>query len=341
MTSERIALVLGATGGIGGEVARRLATQGWTVRALHRHADAMAKDPRHNPGWTWIPGDALSSRDVAAAADGAAVIVHAVNPPGYRNWGQWVLPMIDNTIAAAQRHGARILLPGTVYNYGPDVFPDPDETAPQNPITRKGLIRVEMERRLENAATRGARVLIVRAGDYFGPRARSNWFSQGLIKVGRPVTAITNPGRRGIGHQWAYVPDVAETMVQLLERDATLESFARFHMLGHWDEDGLRMIETIRRVVGDPALPVRALPWSVIRLASPFVPLLRELTEMRYLWQTPLRLGNARLVATLGAEPHTPLEQAVRATLTGLGCREDDERPAGRGAIREAEDPSA
>ncbi len=44
MTSNKIALVLGATGGIGGEVARRLTARGWTIRALHRHpATAPAK----------------------------------------------------------------------------------------------------------------------------------------------------------------------------------------------------------------------------------------------------------------------------------------------------------
>ena len=41
---------------------------------------------------------------------------------------------------------------------------------------------------------------------------------------------------------------------------------------------------------------------------------------MRYLWREPLRLDNARLVAFLGAEPHTPLDEAVRETLEGLGC---------------------
>ena len=46
----------------------------------------------------------------------------------------------------------------------------------------------------------------------------------------------------------------------------------------------------------------------------------REMMEMRYLWQRPVRLGNARLVAALGAEPHTPLERAVRTTLASLGC---------------------
>jgi hypothetical protein len=66
-----------------------------------------------------------------------------------------------------------------------------------------------MERRLHRAPVAGARVLIVRAGDFFGPRAGNNWFSQGLVKPGKPVTAIIYPGRSGIGHQWAYLPDVA------------------------------------------------------------------------------------------------------------------------------------
>ena len=81
--------------------------------------------------------------------------MHAVNPPGYRNWGTLVLPMLANSIAAARAAGARILLPGTVYNYGPDAWPLLREDAPQHPETRKGAIRVEMERRLEAAAAGG------------------------------------------------------------------------------------------------------------------------------------------------------------------------------------------
>jgi nucleoside-diphosphate-sugar epimerase len=46
----------------------------------------------------------------------------------------------------------------------------------------------------------------------------------------------------------------------------------------------------------------------------------RELQEMRYLWRTPLHMDNTRLIEVLGKEPHTPLEQAVEATLSGLGC---------------------
>ncbi len=231
MTQERIALVLGATGGIGSEVAWRLRGRGWSVRALHRDAARMAD--RTQAGLSWVQGDAMRAEDVVAAARGGALIVHAVNPPGYRNWGELVLPMLENTIAAARASGARILFPGTVYNYGPDAFANIDETSPQNPVTRKGAIRVEMERRLRIAAETGVKTLIVRAGDFFGPKVGNSWFAQGLVKPGRPVASVSYPGKRNIGHHWAYLPDVAETMVRLAERE-DLAAFATFNMKGHW-----------------------------------------------------------------------------------------------------------
>ena len=106
---ERIALVLGATGGIGRAVARRLLDAGWTVRALVRAESAARLPARLIP----FIGDALNGETVAHAAQGAQLIVHAVNPPGYRDWDRLVLPMLDNTIAAARANAARVLLPGT------------------------------------------------------------------------------------------------------------------------------------------------------------------------------------------------------------------------------------
>ncbi|MDR7307049.1 SDR family oxidoreductase [Rhodoferax saidenbachensis] len=313
------ALVLGATGGIGGEVARQLVEAGWKVRALRRGA---AQATEQKDGIEWVRGDAMNRADVLAAAQGCAVIVHAVNPPGYRRWAQVVLPMVDNTIAAAQAQGATIVLPGTVYNFGPDAFPLLREDSPQNPVTRKGAIRVELERRLRQASGQGCKVIVVRAGDFFGPKVTNSWFSQGLVKPNLPVKAISLPGAPGVGHQWSYVPDVARTMVALLQRRDTLEPFAAFHMQGHWDADGTQMAASIRRVVtrrGGAQPKVSAFPWWLMTLAAPFVATLRELREMRYLWKTPVGMHNAKLLAVLGHEPHTPLDQAVEAALVGMG----------------------
>jgi nucleoside-diphosphate-sugar epimerase len=319
MTARGTVLVLGATGGIGGEVARQLRDAGWDVRALRRGS----REPRERrDGIEWLRGDALNREDVVAAAQGCSVIVHAVNPPGYRRWSELVLPMLDNTIAAAAAERATIVLPGTVYNYGPSAFPTLKEESPQEPRTRKGAIRVEMERRLQSFAQGGGRVLIVRAGDFFGPAAGNNWFSQGLVRPGRAVTRISNPGAPGVGHQWAYIPDVARTMVQLLARRDSLPPFATFHMAGHWDPDGMQMPQAIQRVVARRAgfePPVARFPWMLLRLAAPFVTTFRELLEMRYLWRVPVRLDNSRLRSVLGEESHTPLDDAVEATLVALG----------------------
>jgi nucleoside-diphosphate-sugar epimerase len=321
MTSERIALVLGATGGIGAEIARALHASGWQVRALHRNPAALEAAGRLDSRFAWLRGDAMSREDVLAAANGVALIVHAVNPPGYRNWQTLVLPMIDNTIAAARKSGARIVLPGTVYNYGPDAFPVLTERSAQRPGTRKGALRVELERRLEAAAAEGVRSLIVRAGDFFGPSGHGNsWLSGAMIKPGSAVRSVIYPGRRGVGHQWAYMPDVAQTILRLLDRDARLPAFATYHMRGHWDEDGTMMVAALGRASGRDTIKVRAFPWPLVWLLQPFSTLFREMQEMRYLWREPIRMDNARLVAALDAEPHTPWDEAVRTTLAALRC---------------------
>ncbi|MFZ0267993.1 NAD-dependent epimerase/dehydratase family protein [Caulobacter sp.] len=325
-TEQRIALVIGATGGIGGEAASALIRHGWTVRALTRRAQPG------RAGIEWIEGDAMVAADVARAARGVQLIVHAANPPGYKNWGKLVLPMIDNTIAAAKVEGARILLPGTVYNFGLETFPLIDETAPQAPTTRKGKIRVEMERRLKAASAQGAPVLIVRAGDFFGPHAGNNWFGQAVVKSGAPVKSVTEPSAKGLAHAWAYLPDLAETMARLLDHADRLAAFEVFHFGGHmlaWGE----MAASVRRVTGQPKLPVMSFPWWLVVALSPMVRIFGEMAEMRYLWRAPLVLDDRKLQAFLGDVPQTPLDSAVAASLRGLGCL-DHPLPAGEGGTR-------
>ena len=109
-------------------------------------------------------------------------------------------------------------------------------------------------------------------------------------------------------------------MVRLLEHEHALAPFDSYHMAGHWDADGRQMIEAIRRASGRPDLPVKRFPWWLLTLGAPVVPLFREMREMRYLWEQPVRTRNQRLLARLGSEQHTPLDVAVRDTLVGLGC---------------------
>jgi nucleoside-diphosphate-sugar epimerase len=343
-------LVIGATGGMGGAVTRALLQQGWPVRAMTRHVDMarlVAAGDAACQGMAavqWVQGDAMNAADVQRAAQGVGYIVHAANPPRYARWRELAMPMLAHALAAARATGARLMLPGNVYNFGPDVYGLPQasqhgvaESAPQQPLTRKGAVRVEMEQMLREASEDRAqpvRSLVLRAGDFFGGHAPSSWFGTLLVKPGQPLRKVTYPGEPDVGHAWAYLPDLADTLVRLMALDVQqpgrLASFEVLHFGGHWLPCGIEMAQAIVRVglaaheaaaPGVPAkLPIKPLPWALLALVSPFVEVLREMREMRYLWQVPLRLDNRKLLALLGQECHTALDEAVLASLQALGC---------------------
>ncbi len=211
--SGRTALVIGPTGGIGRAVAATLIAHGWRVRGLHRDPERAKATAANELPIAWVKGDAMRAADVGAAAAGARLIFHGANPPGYKRWRELAIPMLANAIAAAKANDARLIFPGNVYNFGSDAGAVVGENAPQNPATRKGRVRVEMERMLAAAAEDGGRSLVIRAGDFLAPSGGS-WFSAVMVKPGKPVQSITYPGRRDIGHAWAYLPDLAETIAR-------------------------------------------------------------------------------------------------------------------------------
>lgn len=319
MTSQTRLLVIGATGGIGSEVAKAARAAGWTVRAMHRSPKKAARSMA-GLDVEWVRGDAMRARDVIRAAKDCDIIFHGANPPGYRKWKQLAIPMLRNTITAAEAVNARIAFPGNVYVYGDDAFPVLGEDAPQHPTTEKGNIRVEMEYMLRRTPQPA---LIVRAGDFFGPHAPGSWVGSGMTKPGKPVSSVMYPGDPATLHAFAYLPDLAETFIRLLRKWECIGTGCDvFHFGGHTvgGDTHVSFPDALRKAAGVPDAPVRKLPWMMLAIAGLFSETYRELVKMRYLWNTPHRLDNTKLVAAIGEEPHTPLDEALRITLAGHGC---------------------
>ena len=91
--------------------------------------------------------------------------------------------------------------------------------------------------RVKTPATRTCRRLLRAAHG-------NSWFAQGLIKRGRPATSLY-PGQPDVGHAWAYLPDVAATIVRLIERERDLAEIDVFHFGGHWFEAGIEMAHAV------------------------------------------------------------------------------------------------
>ena len=221
--------------------------------------------------------------------------------------------------------GAHLLFPGNVYNFGAGMPAVLAPDTPQRPTTGKGLIRVDLEQQLAQAARHhGFAATVIRAGDFFGAGSGS-WLDQVIVKK-LPQGRVTWPGSRDAPHAWAYLPDLAQAFVRVAETTPATAGgrYECLHFAGHTvtGQDWLAALTDVAWEQGwlpaDGALRTGTLPWGMMRLLSPFNATVASLLEMRYLWDLPHALDGAALARRIGSEPHTPFGDAVRTAILAL-----------------------
>lgn len=315
-------LVLGAAGRLGRTVATAFLAAGWQVRGLVRPGGAG----RLPAGVVAVAADATDEAAVVAAAMGTDVIFHGLNP-AYTNW-ESVLPMGDIVVAAAKASGATILFPGNVYAFGAGMPARLTPETPEAPTTTKGHIRQSLEQRFRDASTtHRVQTIILRAGDFFGGDGPGTWFDLAIIKDLGKSLAKGDVG--GVAwptadleriHAWAYLPDLAATFVALAEQRRALPAFRAFHFEGH-NVTGAAFLAAIDAAVvarGHAPLRRSTIPWWSYRLVGPFLPIVKAILEMRFLWETPHALVDDGLAGIIGPVPHTPLAVAAAAVTDTL-----------------------
>lgn len=192
-------------------------------------------------------------------------------------------------------------------------------------------MELELSRAADAAAAGrpgGCRSTVIRAGDFFGG-GTGNWFD---LAIAKDISkgSIVWPGRRvDVPHAWAYLPDLAKVFVAVAavperRESASRAPFERLHFAGH-TATGAELLEALEAAGSAVCRPAPAswrrggLPWGLMRLGSLCDPMLRELLEMRYLWDTPHALDGAPLRSLLGREPEqTPFRSAVELAVRSL-----------------------
>jgi nucleoside-diphosphate-sugar epimerase len=287
----RTALVLGSSGGFGGQVAKALQAAGWTVSRYRR------------------------GTDMAAAARGASLIVNGLNPPAYHDWDRLIPEITSSVLAAGKASGATILVPGNVYPYGMEPGPWNADT-PHRPVSRKGRIRSEMEARYRAASDRGQRTILLRGGDFLLPEAPQMVMNR-VILGGVARGVVTTLGDPDALHAYAYLPDMARAAAGLVALGEALPAYADIPFGGHAFAIS-DLAARISRLTGRP-LRIRRFPRWIFTAASPFWELARELREMLYLFDHPHRLAPEPLRHWLPDWEDTPLDAVIARHLQALG----------------------
>ncbi len=304
---DGVHVVFGA-GQIGPLLAERLRAPGRRVRIVRRSGGAVAV-----AGAEVVRGDAMDPAFCAEAARGVVTVYHCINTPYFAKVWAATLPRIQaNLVAAAGRAGARLVVLDNLYAHGRPGGRPIDEETPQAPCSRKGEIRARLHDDLVAAAARGdVRAVIGRASDFFGPGAwAGSYFGERFwpaVLASKPATLLMNPDTR---HTYHFTRDVAAGLAAL-----GLDEHA----------EGLWMLPcapavTTRELVGrlgaalGHPIPVRRVPRLALSALGLVVPLVRELNEMRYQWDEPFVVDDARFRARFG-EHATPLDEAARETV--------------------------
>jgi len=298
-------VILGAAGRIGDAASKAFVAAGWRVKGLVRGREG-AQLPIDVE---WIKADATDRTALVEACTGADVVLNALNPE-YTEWEQKVMPMAENVIAACEATGATQLLPGNVYNFGHDVRLGMGEDMPESPSTSKARIRIAMEDLFRRrAAATGVQTLVLRAGDFYGGTKPGSWLDLFILaKLQKDV--FTWPGPMDARHAFAYLPDLAQGFVRLAQARRRLPAFDRFHFAGH-TLSGAETMAATERAIGR-RLQRRGVPWTLLKAGGLFVPILREVAAMSYLWNTPHSLDGRKFEALVGALPATDPVTAIR-----------------------------
>ncbi len=302
-------VVLGGSGAAGSAVVKALRNQGKEVRAVSRN------QPKNLPAATeWLPADIGDATNLRAVLDNASVIYHCAQPE-YGKWAAQFPAMNTKILTAVESVGAKLVFADNLYMYDSSQGAINEQSA-QNPISKKGAIRKQLATQLLEWHRAGrVEVAIARGSDYYGPGVHGSStgeeFFQRILE-GKPAQWA---GRADQPHAMTFVDDFARALVKLGE---TPSASGRAWVIPTADALTVKAFATlIAEVAGKPDKGVSALPGWAMPLLGLFVPIMRELYDIRYQTEQPFIVDGRTFAKTFDFEPTSHLD-AIRTTLESL-----------------------
>ncbi|RME06275.1 MAG: NAD-dependent epimerase/dehydratase family protein [Anaerolineae bacterium] len=314
-------LVLGATGFIGGHIAKEALEQGWKVRALRRTPASVG----HLNGLPveWVPGDLNDTASLAAAMQDVDTVFHAAayyptdsNPRKVPAQVRQARQEIANVLNAARQAGVRRL----IYTSSLSTIGQPpanaNRLADERDVYQPGSLaksgyyeaKIVMEQAVLQAADDWLDAVVLCPTAVFGPGDVHLSIGGLLIAVARGLAIAWLPGEINV----VDVRDVAAAHIAAVEHGRRGERY----IIGGHNYTVRQALEIAARVAGvrPPrfGIPMAAIK-ALIALGDtlPFLPLPANHLRALPLWQG---YNTAKAQRELGLSPR-PFEETVRDAL--------------------------
>ena len=256
--------ITGATGFVGGALARRLAAQGYEIVALARpfsRRNYLADLPI-----TWVEGDVTDRESLRGKFDGAEWLIHAAGMLGQAGMPERAYFALheqgtNNVLAEAEAAGVkRILHVGSPGVLGPISGPMADESAPLAPSNPYERSKAAAEQVALVYARGGLPVVIARPEFIYGP---GDVHVLGLFRAVRKGRFFTINGGHATCHP-TYIDDAVTGLLLALERGRI---GAIYHIAGPEPITFSELAGTMAAALGVPP-PKLNLPRSLAMLGA-------------------------------------------------------------------------
>jgi nucleoside-diphosphate-sugar epimerase len=302
-------VVFGAGGALGASIVQNLAQQNKPVRAVVRDVGRARKVPPSSA--EIVVADASKPDSIKPAFQNASVIYHCVNVP-YDKWTE-VMPLVtDNILAGAIESQANVVFPGNDYVYGPfQKIPTPEDH-PLAATTKKGRLRIALEKKLIDAHNNGKlKTVIPRFPDYYGPNVTNNLMKPIFLAAisGEKASWI---GNLDVQHSFVFNEDAAAACIMLAE---TASAYGEvWHVPGAGPITGREFIDMAFKAAGKKP-DIGLLSENAIRAAGQMNPEVRELIELMYKFEEPLVLDGSKFSTEFPSFKYTSHEEGIRKTI--------------------------
>ncbi len=294
--------ILGAGGAIGVPLAKALTHYTDRIRLVSRNPQ------RVNPQDELHPADLTDAESVERAVEGSDIVYLVVGLPyDIEVWRTAWPRLMENVIAACQKHGAKLVFFDNIYMYDPDYLAQMTENTPFRPISKKGVVRERVARMVLEGINKGElTALIARAPDFLdGESSVLYQMATKNLQAGKTANWQCALDK---AHTFIYTKDAARATARL---GNTPDAFNQtWHLpTDRTPRTGREWVELLAEHL--QAKPrVRVLPNWLMTVMGWFVPIMRELREMSYQYDRDYIFDSTKYEQRFG-EKATPVERAL------------------------------
>jgi nucleoside-diphosphate-sugar epimerase len=268
--------ILGANGTIGAILARELPAYTDKIRLVSRNPK------RVNATDELFPADLSDPLQVEKAIAGSEIVYLLVGfDYNIKIWQEQWPKLMQASIAACKKHGAKLVFFDNVYLYDVAAIPHMTEKSAVNPPSKKGKVRKQIAEMLMNEINAGKlNGMIVRAADFYGPDNEKSFLTEVVyknFKKGKAANWFINADKK---HAFTFTPDAAKATALLANTaDAS-------NQVWHLPTDpgvltGRELIALFAKEM-QAKNKISVMSMFLLKLVGIFIPFMREMPEMMY-----------------------------------------------------------